>query len=92
MVGGMRPPGTGCDHGGRRGQGREGATGGQGPAQGHAASPGMRARRGIGHGGGGAQSDGVMKSSGKEVPEVEDEDSLDISPTFSLSKTEKCIK
>ena len=36
--------------------------------------------------------DGVMKSSGKEVPEVEDEDSLDISPTFSLSKTEKCIK
>jgi hypothetical protein len=35
--------------------------------------------------------DGVVKSSGKEVPEVEDEGSLDISPTFSLSKTEKCI-
>jgi len=57
MVGATLLPGTGCDHGGRRGQGREGATGGQGPGQGHAASPGMRARRGVGHGGGGAQSD-----------------------------------
>jgi len=36
--------------------------------------------------------DGVVKSSGKEVPEVEGEGSLDISTTISPSKTEKCIK
>lgn len=33
--------------------------------------------------------DGVVKGSGKEVPDVEDEGNLDIFPTFSLSKTEK---
>jgi len=37
--------------------------------------------------------DNAVKSSGKkEVPEVKDEGSLDISPTFSLPKTKKMNK
>ena len=63
------------------------------PRQGLVAWPGMRGLAGwrvpmmAAH----SQTwDGAVKSSGKkEVPEVEDESSLDIFSTFSLYKTEK---